>query len=402
MYSFLLRIPGLSALAVWSSIFSTIGVLVYTGYYIYSETQLWLTEDPKTKTDNEILVAQVVGYVIWGIAALLFFLIIYLRKSIQLALGFVREAAKSIAAFILYTIVWFVYGIYLASIGDFSISTGTVNDVTITVSDFDYTPEVKATFYYLIFSYFWTSQFIIAMGEIIAVAVATWFFSRNKSDKGNNTVITFICNSFYYHVGAGAFDSLIIAIKKSIRAVLACIQAKISKSNNRMAITIMACLQCLMWCFEKCMKFLNKNAYIQAAIFSTSFCPSAKAAFFLILRNAARVGTLSVITSLVSLIGRVLICAVTGGIFYIVLEEQLGDDIYSPVGPTAVVIVLSFFTGTMFTNIFEMAISTILQCFIADEEMFGRNPDTSFASRSLQSYVERNGVDSKTSAAIAP
>ena len=32
------------------------------------------------------------------------------------------------------------------------------------------------------------------------------------------------------------------------------------------------------------MKFLNKNAYIQTAIFGTSFCTSSKEAFFLILR----------------------------------------------------------------------------------------------------------------------
>jgi hypothetical protein len=32
------------------------------------------------------------------------------------------------------------------------------------------------------------------------------------------------------------------------------------------------------------MRFLNKNAYIQTAIFGSSFCTSAKEAFFLILR----------------------------------------------------------------------------------------------------------------------
>ena len=361
--------------------------------------------------------AQIIGYIVWAISVILLFLILALRKRIQLALGIVREAAKAIAdmpsliffpvlqcmGFVGYTIVWFLYGIYLASIGEFSTSSVTVNDVTVTVRNFEYTPEVKAAGYYLIFSYFWTSQFIIAMGEIvIALAVATWFFTRSKNEIGNKTVMTSICKCFFYHSGTAAFGSLLIALLKCIRAVLAYIQSKLGKSGNRVAITIMACLQCLMWCFEKCMKFLNKNAYIQTAIFSTSFCPSAKAAFFLILRNAARVGTLSVITSLISLIGRIFICASTGGVFYIILEEQLGNDIYSPVGPTAVVIILSFFTGTMFTNIFEMAISTILQCFIADEEMFDGSLDASFASPSLQSCIEKSGGSASSPPAIAP
>jgi solute carrier family 44 (choline transporter-like protein), member 2/4/5 len=38
-------------------------------------------------------------------------------------------------------------------------------------------------------------------------------------------------------------------------------QAKDSK--NRVLQAILCCIQCCLWCLEKCMKFLNKNAYIQ-------------------------------------------------------------------------------------------------------------------------------------------
>ena len=41
------------------------------------------------------------------------------------------------------------------------------------------------------------------------------------------------------------------------------------------------------------MRFINKNAYIQTAIFGTGFCTSAKEAFFLILRNAARIAAIT-------------------------------------------------------------------------------------------------------------
>ena len=49
---------------------------------------------------------------------------------------------------------------------------------------------------------------------------------------------------------------------------------------------------------EKCMKFINKNAYIQTAIFGYHFCKAAKCAFFLILRNIARIMALSIVSGL--------------------------------------------------------------------------------------------------------
>jgi len=68
-----------------------------------------------------------------------------------------------------------------------------------------------------------------------------------------------------------------------------------------------------MWCMEKCMKFLNKNAYIQTAIFGSNFCSSAKKAFFLILRNIARIGAVTLVSEFVIIIGKVFIMAMTGG-----------------------------------------------------------------------------------------
>ena len=44
-----------------------------------------------------------------------------------------------------------------------------------------------------------------------------------------------------------------------------------------------------MWCFEKIVKFISKNAYIMVAMKGKNFCRSTKAAFLLILANLAQV-----------------------------------------------------------------------------------------------------------------
>ena len=87
-----------------------------------------------------------------------------------------------------------------------------------------------------------------------------------------------------YHLGTVAFGSLIIAIIKTIRTVLAYIQRQAKKSKNKVLEYIMMCLQCFMWCLEKIMKFINKHAYIITAIYGHGFCRSAGKAFWLLLR----------------------------------------------------------------------------------------------------------------------
>jgi hypothetical protein len=153
------------------------------------------------------------------------------------------------------------------------------------VRSFEFSDFVKQCGWYLLFCFFWSGQFILAMGEIVfAMAVSKWYFCRDKDEIGNLTVIKSATTSIWYHSGTAAFGSLLIAIIKLIRAFIAYLQKKAEEMDSSIAKAILCCFQCCFWCLEKCMKFLNKNAYIQTAIFGTAFCTSAKEAFFLILR----------------------------------------------------------------------------------------------------------------------
>merc|ERR1719232_894363 len=109
---------------------------------------------------------------------------------------------------------------------------------------------------------------------------------------------------------------------------------------------------------------------------------------------------MTAISTMVSLFGKIFICSATCFAFYLTLDHYLINELYSPVGPTAFVLILTIFSATMFTNVFSMTINTILQCFIADEEMFGGS-DACFSSNSLKSYIEKNKTNPST-IAIAP
>lgn len=140
------------------------------------------------------------------------------------------------------------------------------------------------------------------------------------------------------------------------------------------------------------MRFINKNAYIQTAIFGSSFCTSAKEAFFLILRNAARVAAISYVSGGVVFVGKVFITTLTTGLSYLAIDAyddgSVRNQLYSIIGPLFFIAAIAWFIAGMFMSVYDMGIATILQCFVADEEMF--SADQRYAEGSLRTWVDNH------------
>mmetsp|Transcript_11575 Transcript_11575/g.19636 ORF Transcript_11575/g.19636 Transcript_11575/m.19636 type:complete len:250 (+) Transcript_11575:1-750(+) len=222
------------------------------------------------------------------------------------------------------------------------------------------------------------------------MAVAMWYFTKDKSTIGSGTVWQSIRLSMRYHLGTAAFGSLIIAIIKTLKFLLKEVEKKVTTLAKRggripmfLAKAITCCIFCCLECMEKCAKFLNKNAYIQTAIFSYPFCTAARKAFFLILRNILLIGAVAIVSEFVLTLLLCLIPIGTTFLAYIVLS--LMDDLTSVIGPTLFTFIVSYFTAKKFVETFGMVISTILQCYVADTELF--EPEERFAGGSLKSAV---------------
>lgn len=71
------------------------------------------------------------------------------------------------------------------------------------------------------------------------------------------------------------------------------------------------------------------------------------------------------------------------------MDAYILDDLNSIVGPMIMTAVVAYFTGKMITTVFGMAITTLLQCFVADEEMFPSDP---FAKGDLRQWIDRHGA----------
>jgi len=68
---------------------------------------------------------------------------------------------------------------------------------------------------------------------------------------------------------------------------------------------------------------------------------------------------------------------------YAIPSEQLNGIM----APLVFCFILAYFVSVMFSEIFGMAIETILCCFIADEEMFP--PEKRFAEGGLQTAISK-------------
>ena len=419
LFTYVLRIPGLLYTVVWTVIVLVTIMFLFVGSFMYDTYGKW--DEAQSRPDYEIQGMKILSYIFFGLAALWIIVMFIMRKRIALAIALTKETAKAIedlktviflpviflAFYIIFAVVWAFYSIFLMSKGKWQLydattgnmvddddafpKAGTYGNVTITET-WEFETASEKVQYFMLFCYFWGAEFLSAVLQLImALAFACWYFTKDKANTGMATVKTAFYMGARYHTGTAAAGSLIIAIVKTIRAFVAKLQEQAEKRGGKLAKCILCCIQSCLWCIEKCMKFINKNAYIQTAIYGTTFCTSAKNAFFLIARNIGRIMAVGVVSEVVVFIGKYFIIMVTTAFAYVCMDRVIGDELNSLVGPCIFVAFFAYCIAILFMSVFAMGISTLLQCFIADEEMYP-DPVDRYASPELLSFIDSSAA----------
>lgn len=401
LYLYFLRVPGVLFIMIWSLLIGILVVLFVGSVMLWTLSVNW--EDDDNRTKNEWMAMRVFAIIGIVLTVLYLALLCVMRKRIMLALGIIKEAARALAAMpvlvfmpiiqtmgiVIFLVPWTIYCLYLASSGNVEVESETVNGNEVQYKVISYNMNIRYAFLYLLFCWFWASQLIVAFGEMVsALSISCWYFTRDKKTEGNATVIWSFKTAMFKHLGTVAYGSLVIAIIKTIRAVVAYFQKKAKKSGNKILQYMLCLIQCCMWCLEKCMKFLNKNAYIQTAIHGYSFCKAARSAFFLIARNILRIVAVSFVGDFVLFLGKVFVPLVTLFLTYLVLAYTEQDNLASLIPTLIFTGLLSYFVTSMFVGVFGMAISTILVCYISDEEMFP--PEDRFCDGPLKGAIKKS------------
>jgi hypothetical protein len=243
-----------------------------------------------------------------------------------------------------------------------------------------------ARFAYQFFSLLWNNAFLIALGQcIIAGSVCVWFFAAPWDKFKVASVSRSTKIALRYHSGTMAFGAFILAVVQFIRWIAYYFEKQAEAQKNKVMQIVLKIVQCCLWCLEKCIKFLNKNAYIQTAIKGTNFCRSAKNAFGIITKNFVRFGVVATLGTVIYYLGFVFIMCFTSLMGYFILQG-LHPDIY-PAVPLVMYVVVSYLVAKLYMNVFGLAVDTILQLFIEIEDQGFEDGD--FIPGPLKSFIKK-------------
>jgi choline transporter-like protein 2/4/5 len=278
----------------------------------------------------------------------------------------------------------------------------TLDTATSTTSEYLSTTEpnkvMQIMMAYHFFGFLWTNQLIAAISTTtIAGAVCRYYWSREHSvaEMGRFPIATSFKNCFRYHLGSLAFGSFIIALVQFIRACLMYIdrQTKELQETNVAVKIALKVVACCLWCLEKCLKFISKNAYILIAMKGRSFCTSTRESFILIFANMAQVTITSVVTNLIGLVAQIAItvgCALLLFVYFDQSEQyQVGHakELNSLFPPVILGSILAWFVSGAFIGVYEMCVDTILLCFCEDRRI-NKDSGKYYMSAELAAFVE--------------
>jgi len=248
---------------------------------------------------------------------------------------------------------------------------------------------------YHLFMFLWTQDFTISSAYFITVgAVAQWYWKMDKKDV-SGPIRKSYKRYILYNLGTVCFGSLIIAIVQMIRIIMMIYINRMKKMENNPAmkkiIAVMQCvINCCMWCIEKIIGYLNKNAYIMAATHGHSFCTGALKGFMLLMRNFMRVAAINMVTPAIMFFGKLFICLTTFAIVYLASTNaaaQLGLMDGAPILTLFICAIIGFGVGDAFMSVVEAAVDCIMLSFLHDSEVNDGKTKPYFMADALQSAI---------------
>jgi hypothetical protein len=268
----------------------------------------------------------------------------------------------------------FIYGLGTATFKEYSF-----------VASLEGTENSDYMFYYFIFGLFWILSYVMAFQVFATSATACmWYFTGEGSDAVNYrqtySSTMAVRWGFTYHAGSIAMGSFLVSVVTIIRLVMEYIMYQYEKANpgeNLVWTVIKKIIRFVMWSLDCCVKFVNKNAYVQIALHSNSFCEAAKQSFYLAIRNAARASAVSIISGILAVLGKGFIVSFCA-FLTISIVDSTQPQIKEPYVCAMLVAFWAYMVASIFLSLFEDSSLTILYCFILDEEFGGstKTPDS--------------------------
>lgn len=332
-----------------------------------------------------------------GMLLIVYSWFLYLHmKTVNRAVGIMREAARAVSSvpqlmlfsvgmfsfLLVFYLYWFLMSINLWSSGS------TVVEKQNTV--FAYSKLIRLSSTLHLFAFFWISQFITAFTTTAAANVISQWYFTPKQKRGTMFLTMPVARAastvLFYSLGSVAFGSLVVGTVKFLSFVLKRFVAKVERAlKNKPVVGTLASI--LAWIirffisiFNWIVSTITKHAYIQVAIYGTTFLASSRKAMKLIRKHNAQILVLDWIVDWVLFCGKIFVAIATCYLAYwmsLVIPSSSGK-----VEPTnnfsLLLLSFIFFTSyrisSLFFNVYETATDTIIQCYMIDEQLCVSEP----------------------------
>ncbi|XP_026198177.1 choline transporter-like protein 1 isoform X2 [Anabas testudineus] len=396
----------ISAILVWIlTSLVVLGSLAGTSvlWWLYIDHRLYGNDTASKVMKEEVEVSRDSGQalLVYAVAATVFtiillLLMLFMRKRVALTIALFHVAGKvfihlplltlqpfvTFLALLLFWIYWVLVLLFLGTTGN------PVQNEETGLTEFRLTGPLQYLTWYHAVGLVWISEFILACQQMtVAGAVVTYYFTRDKNRLPVTPILSSVLRLVRYHLGTVAKGSFIITLVKVPRLVLMYIHNQLKGKENACARCLLKTCICCLWCLEKCLNYLNQNAYAATAINSTSFCTSARDAFVILVENALRVATINAIGDFVLFLGKILI--VTSTAFAGVLLLNYQRDYAEWLLPLIIVCLFSFLVAHCFLSIFEIVVDVLFLCFAIDTKYNDGTPGKEFfMDKALMEFVE--------------
>ncbi|XP_036891864.1 choline transporter-like protein 1 isoform X4 [Sturnira hondurensis] len=394
----------ISRVLVWIvTILVILGSLGGTGvlWWLYAKQR----KSPKeTVIPDQLQIAEnnLRALLIYAIAAtvftvILFLIMLFMRKRVALTIALFHVAGKvfihlpllvfqpfwTFFALVLFWVYWIMTLLFLGTAGS------TVKNEQGFV-EFRLSGPLQYMWWYHVVGLIWISEFILACQQMtVAGAVVTYYFTRDKRNLPFTPILASVNRLIRYHLGTVAKGSFIITLVKIPRMILMYIHSQLKGKENACARCVLKSCICCLWCLEKCLNYLNQNAYTATAINSTNFCTSAKDAFVILVENALRVAAINTVGDFMLFLGKVLIVCSTGLAGIMLLNHQQDYTVW--VLPLIIVCLFAFLVAHCFLSIYEMVVDVLFLCFAIDTKYNDGSPGREFyMDKVLMEFVENS------------
>ncbi|RVE76268.1 hypothetical protein OJAV_G00006870 [Oryzias javanicus] len=357
---------------------STGGVAVL--WWLYADHKKALDTNSTSAIGKEVTSDNVKALLVYAIIATVFTVILllvifFMRKRVALTISLFHVAGKvfihlpflvlqpllTFLSLMLFWVYWIAVLLFLGTSG-----TPMKNNSTELV-EYRMEGPLQYTVWYHAVGLIWISEFILAFQQMTtALVVANYYFTKDKSTMVSTPILSAMMQTIRYHLGTIAKGSFIITLVKIPRLILTYIHSQLKGKENACARCMLKACVCCLWCLEKCLAYLNQNAYAATAIKSTNFCTSACEAFVILVENALRVAAINTVGDFVLFMGKILIVATTAFAGILALNYQREYTVWN-------------------------VVDVLFLCFAIDCKYRDGSPGKEyFMDKSLMEFVENN------------